>query len=117
LVGANDSAAEGLSLSVASTVPVADVLLTINKGISQLISERFSLLTDNRSGSIAVLDKTLSSNIQGAEKQISKADLLLEQRRRRYSNQFLLMEKLIQRFKSQGDAMSSFVAALTKSSG
>jgi flagellar capping protein FliD len=40
--------------------------------------------------------------------------LLLEQRRQRYTKQFLAMEKLIAGFKSQGDAMTGFVNALTR---
>ena len=115
LVGATGSSAEGLSLSVTSAVAVSGISVSVNKGLAQLISERFSSLTNNTSGVIAAVDKTLSNNITSAEKQIVKADLLLEQRRQRYTKQFLAMEKLIQGFKSQGDAMTGFVNALTNS--
>ena len=114
LVGAPGSAAEGLSLSVTSAVAVSGISVTVNKGLGQLITERFSSLTNNTSGAIAAVDKTLSNNITGADKQIVKADMLLEQRRQRYTKQFLAMEKLIQGFKSQGDAMTGFVNALTR---
>ena len=114
LVGATGSAADGLSLSVTSAVAVSGVSVTVNKGLGQLITERFSSLTNNTSGAIAAVDKTLSNNITSADKQIVKADLLLEQRRQRYTKQFLAMEKLIAGFKSQGDAMTGFVNALTR---
>ena len=93
------------------------VSVTVNKGLSQLVSERFGSLTNNSFGSVAAADKALSGNINTATKSITKADALLELRRQRLSKQFLAMEKLIQGFKSQGDAMTGFVNALTKNNG
>ena len=117
LNGAAGSAAEGLSLTVTSAVPVSGVSVTVNKGMAQLVSERFGSLTNNTFGSVASADKTLSGNIDTATKSITKADALLSLRRQRLSNQFLAMEKLIAGFKSQGDAMTSFVNGLTKNNG
>lgn len=117
LIGAAGSAADGLSLTVTSAVPVSGVSVTVNKGLAQLVSERFGSLTNNTYGSVATADKTLSGNINTASKSITKADALLELRRQRLSKQFLAMEKLIQGFKSQGDAMTGFVNALTKNNG
>jgi flagellar hook-associated protein 2 len=113
LSGAVGSASEGLSLSVTSVVPITGATITANKSMGQLLSESFSTLTDNASGTISGIDKALTTSISDQEARIKKADLLLDQRRARYTQEFLTMERLIQSFNSQGTAITNFIDALT----
>jgi len=116
LNGAVGSPAEGLALNVTATVAVSGAMVTPNKGISQLIGERFGRLTDNSIGTLSSIDKNLTKNITDATSQISKAETMLAKRRDRYERQFQSMERMIAQFNSQGAAMTSFVNSLTRKS-
>lgn len=112
LTGATGSPSEGLALNITATVPVS-ATVSANKGLGQLIGERFSAMTDNSVGSISSVDKTLTKNITDATAQITKADAMLEKRRERYERQFQAMERMIAQFNSQGTALTNFVNSLT----
>jgi len=114
LGGAIGGNAEGLSLNVTSTVALSGVTVNASKGLGQVLTEQFTSMTDNTSGSISSLDKTLTKNISDATKNITKSEELLTRRRTRYERQFQAMERMISTFTSQGNSLTSFINALTK---
>ncbi|MBN8524986.1 MAG: flagellar filament capping protein FliD [Planctomycetes bacterium] len=73
-------------------------------------------LTRSVDGTMALKQTTLEGMISTYADRIVAYDARLEQRRALYQAQFTEMEKLTAQFQSQGNALSSFVAGLTKSS-
>lgn len=113
LSGATGTDAQGLALNVTATVAVSGASVTVNKGLGQLIGDRFSRMTDNSFGAISSIDKTLTKNISDAATKITKSDEMLAKRRERYERQFQAMERMIASFNAQGTALTNFVNSLT----
>ncbi|HYE06096.1 MAG TPA: flagellar filament capping protein FliD [Planctomycetota bacterium] len=109
LSGVVGQRSEGLRLLVTSTTATSGTV-TARKGVGQLFGDKIVAMTAATFGSVVQTEDGLEAVIDGLADRITKMDIRLEQRRQRYQALYLQMEKLIQGFQSQGNAISGQVA-------
>jgi flagellar hook-associated protein 2 len=115
MAGAEDTAAEGLRLTVTASAPVAGVTLDVRKGLGQLVGEEFLSMTSADFGLVPLQEDSLENTVKDMTEQIASKDEMLAARRERYLAMFRQMEKLIQGFNSQGSVISAFADQLARS--
>jgi flagellar hook-associated protein 2 len=80
------------------------------------VSSTLDGLTRSVNGTMAVKESSLTSSIESFSERIAAIDARLERRKSFYQAKFLAMERITAQLQSQGNAMSSFITGLSKSS-
>lgn len=91
--------------------PEAVRQLFIEGGLADDIDAQMNALTESVTGTLANFQDSLEGTVSDLTDRIDTMTLRLDQRRTRYEAEFLAMEKLISQFNSQGNFITSQLAA------
>ncbi|MEK7414175.1 MAG: flagellar filament capping protein FliD, partial [Planctomycetota bacterium] len=109
------SSAEGLRLLITGAAGTTGSVTGI-RGLGQITYNRILALTKASTGSVPQKEDTYTKLISGLDVQIKRNDAKLATRRAYYEAQFLAMESIISKTKSQSDALMQGLAAFQNSS-